>query len=297
MQLRARSLLRTDARRLGGSLLGALTAAATLLSAPALRADPMSAINTLRTEGCGGAPAAGTRVLPHSALDDVARQLSRNDRLEEAIERVGYPAASSSSFHIRGYLEDDEIGRVLAARFCESVNDPHYDEMGVYQRDDETWIVLAVRRPSLPPLEPSAVARQVLELVNAARSQPRTCGREGYEAARPLTLSPTLNEVASDHSRDMAQRGALGHGGSDGSQSGDRITRAGYQWRASGENIAAGQRDADRVVAAWLESPGHCATLMGPHFTEMGVAFALAPAQNPAIYWTQVFATPSGDSP
>jgi uncharacterized protein YkwD len=101
-----------------------------------------------------------------------------------------------------------------------------------------------------------------------------------------------LNEAALRHARDMAERGSLGHQGSDGSQSGDRITRAGYRWRGSGENVAAGQRDADAVVAAWLDSPDHCATLMGPLFTEMGVAFALAPSKNPAIYWAQAFAVP-----
>ncbi len=45
-------------------------------------------------------------------------------------------------------------------------------------------------------------------------------------------------------------------------------------------------------MKSWLESPGHCENIMEPRFTEMGVAFALAPDQNPNIYWTQVFATP-----
>ena len=70
------------------------------------------------------------------------------------------------------------------------------------------------------------------------------------------------------------------------------MTRAGYEWRGSGENIASGQPDAETAVQGWLDSPGHCATLMEPRFTETGVAFALAPGKNPAVYWTQVFATP-----
>jgi uncharacterized protein YkwD len=107
-----------------------------------------------------------------------------------------------------------------------------------------------------------------------------------------LTLAPALTSAALLHAGDMARRGSLGHQGSDGSLSADRITRAGYLWQASGENIAAGQRDADAVVAAWLTSPGHCATLMAPYFTQTGIAFTLAPASNPSIYWTQVFATP-----
>jgi hypothetical protein len=31
---------------------------------------------------------------------------------------------------------------------------------------------------------------------------------------------------------------------------------------------------------------------MAPYFTQTGIAFTLAPASNPSIYWTQVFATP-----
>jgi uncharacterized protein YkwD len=90
----------------------------------------------------------------------------------------------------------------------------------------------------------------------------------------------------------MAARGKLDHRGSDGTNSGERMTRAGYAWQAAGENIAAGQVDAEAAVAAWLKSPGHCATLMGSFFTQTGIAFALAPTKNPPIYWAQVFATP-----
>ena len=185
-----------------------------------------------------------------------------------------------------------------AARHCRALGDPRYDEVGVFEDGDEAWIVLAVRQPAPPPpLQTAAVERQVLALVNAARARARNCGRNRYEAAQALTLSARLNAAALGHARDMAARGAVGHDGSDGSRSGDRITRAGYAWRASGENVAAGQRDADAVVAAWLSSPGHCATLMGPHFTHMGIAFSLAPSQNPGIYWTQVFAAPLAENP
>jgi uncharacterized protein YkwD len=139
---------------------------------------------------------------------------------------------------------------------------------------------------------PAAVAERVLELINAARAEARSCGRDRFEGAGPLAMSTTLTAAASLHSLDMAGRGRLGHDGSDGSSSGDRITRAGYVWRGSGENVAAGQPDAAAVVAGWLASPGHCATLMNAGFTETGIAFALAPGKNPAVYWTQVFAAP-----
>lgn len=258
------------------------------------RADPIAVVNALRVEGCGGRPGVGAALTHDETLDEVARALADTNELEEALERVGYPAASSSSFHVRGSGADAAIKRLLGERYCSALNDPSYDEVGTFTSGDETWIVLGAReaRPPQLDLEPAATAARVVELVNAARAEARRCGRERFEAAAPLSLSSVLNDAAAVHARDMAEHRELSHRGSDGSQPGDRITRAGYTWQASGENIAAGQSDADTVVAGWLASPGHCATLMNPRFTETGVAFELAPNQEPDVYWAQTFAAP-----
>jgi uncharacterized protein YkwD len=280
------------ARRRSARRAAALSAL--LLASFGAQADPAAIIDALRVEGCRGVAAAGVVARRDSVLDAAARELARDAKLGDALTRVGYPVASSTSFHVRGSREDAVIRAMLVERYCEAINDPKYSAFGVHQSGTETWIVMAGR--SAPPFvalrDPAAVAQRVLELVNAARAQARECGRDRYAAAPPLTLSTTLTAAASLHSLDMAARGSLGHEGSDGSTSGDRITRAGYVWRASGENIAAGQADAESAVAAWLRSSGHCATLMQPNFTETGLAFALAPGKNPAVYWTQVFATP-----
>lgn len=282
----------TNRHRRGSSVVTALVATAMLPLSPAAGADPVAVINSLRANGCGDSPPVGTPVLRSRTLDDAARGLWRYYTLEEALERAGYRALSSAAYHVKGPGGDSTMRRALAERNCGSINDARYGEIGIFERGDETWIVLAVPKPEEPPLDPATVTERVLELINAARAEARRCGQTQYDPAQPLTLSPALNEAALGHARDMAERGWAGHVGSDGSQSGERITRAGYAWHASGENVAAGQRDADAVVAAWLSSPGHCATLMEPRFTETGIGFALAPEKNPAIYWTQDFAAP-----
>jgi uncharacterized protein YkwD len=195
---------------------------------------------------------------------------------------------------VSGSRDDAAIRGALAGRYCEDVNDPRLEELGVHQSGNDTWIVMASRTemPFAALQDPAAVAQRVLELVNAARAEERRCGRDRFAAAGPLSMSTMLTAAASLHSLDMAARGLLGHEGSDGSTSGERVTRAGYEWQGSGENVAAGQPDAASAVEAWLESPGHCATLMEPRFTETGIAFALAPGKNPSVYWTQVFAAP-----
>jgi uncharacterized protein YkwD len=257
-------------------------------------ADPVDAVNALRARGCAGIPAVGVSARRDAALDAAARELARDAKLGDALARVAYPVASSTSFRVRGSRDDATIGRVLGERYCERINDPVFTELGFHQSGDSTWIVMASRAsmPFAALTDPAAVAERVLELVNEARAHERTCGRQRFGAAGPLKLSSTLTAAASLHSLDMAENGSLSHRGSDGSDSGERITRAGYVWRGSGENVASGQQDAETVVAGWLLSPGHCATLMEPNFTETGIAFALAPGKNPNVYWTQVFAVP-----
>lgn len=260
----------------------------------AARADPTSVVNALRTQGCGRVPAVASPARRHSALDAAARELARDAKLADALARVGYPAASSSAFHVRGPRDDATIRTMLEDRYCERINDPKLVEVGVHQSGDNTWIVMAGRTetPFAALQDPAGVARRVLELVNAARAEPRRCGSDRFEPAPPLAAATALTAAASLHSLDMAEGGELSHDGSDGSDSGERMTRAGYAWQISGENVASGQRDAEAVVAAWLDSPGHCATLMDARYTETGIAFALAPGKNPAVYWTQDFAAP-----
>lgn len=134
--------------------------------------------------------------------------------------------------------------------------------------------------------------RRVLELVNEARSHSRRCGWKRHAAAPPLAASVMLQRAALAHARDMASRGELDHAGRDGSTPAARVTRAGYRWRVTGENIASGQPTAEIVVAGWLRSPRHCANIMDPDFTELGVGHAVESRGTGRIFWVQVFASP-----
>lgn len=260
----------------------------------ALRAEPLVVINSMRTQGCPGLAAVDAPVERSPALDVAARELAKDIKLGTALARAGYSATTSASFHVRGSSDDESLRRILAERYCSAVTDSKFTELGVHRRRDETWLVLAHRAPPrFAALEDyEGVVQRVLDLVNAARSQARDCGREHFSATTPLEFSTALMSAALLHAGDMARQGEASHRGSDGSNSGERMTRSGYVWRASGENVAAGQPDADAVVVAWLDSPGHCATLMAPQFTDTGIAFALAPTKNPAVYWVQEFAAP-----
>jgi uncharacterized protein YkwD len=134
--------------------------------------------------------------------------------------------------------------------------------------------------------------KQMLTQLNSARSQPRNCGSENYPATAALNWHCTLEDVAYAHSRDMGDYNFFSHTGSDGLSVGDRVRNAGYDWSAVGENIAAGQQTIDAVMAAWLDSPGHCANIMSPVYAEFGMASYSVEGSDYRIYWTQVFARP-----
>jgi uncharacterized protein YkwD len=265
-------------------LVGGLSA----LLAGSAGADPFDVVNAARQRGCGAT--AGT-LARAPALDAAARYIAEGKNLRTAVEASGYRAVNSTLLYLEGARDENELAQ-LVAKSCAQITQRGLRDAGAYQRGTTLWLVLA--EPfTVPALDRAAVAPRVLELVNRARAQPRRCGRDDFGAAPALRWSQPLERVASAHARDMAQRGSMSHTGSDGSAPAQRVTRAGYAWLAVGENIAAGQPDPESVVKGWLASPGHCANLMSPEYTEVGVAFATNPASEAGIYWTQVFAAPA----
>lgn len=137
----------------------------------------------------------------------------------------------------------------------------------------------------------AAIRARVVELVNAARGNSRKCGSLQFDVAPPLSASRKLNGAAAEHARDMARRNFFEHVGADGSQPKDRVIRAGYQSRLTGENIAFGPESAEEVVAGWLASPGHCANIMDSRFQDIGVGLATGRGRG-KIYWVQTFGAP-----
>ncbi len=250
----------------------------------------LAEIHAIRAQGCAGHPGTEPALRRVPELDRVAEALASGRRFAKAMEDAAYVAVQSVMLEATG--SDAEIVTRLERRSCKNIVDPGYRDVGFATRPGRAWVVLAV--PLVPPAADEApdVGRRVLELVNEARASPRRCGRTRFAAAPPLRLSETLQRAALDHARDMASHGNLSHAGSDGSTHAQRATRAGYPWRVVGENIAAGQPTAEQVVAGWLKSAGHCANLMDPDFSEMGVAFAIAPQDGKGIYWAQVFGAP-----
>lgn len=175
--------------------------------------------------------------------------------------------------------------------YCEPLQDAAMKEVGIYLDARQVWIVMAA--PFAPSVELSeqAAGQRVLELVNQARAMPRYRGDRAFKAARPVRWNDALAEASRLHAEDMARNNYFSHSGRDGSDPAQRVERAGYRFRSTGENIAAGQMKPEDAVAAWIKSPEHCANVMNPAFAEMGVAYAVDSRSDMGVYWSQAFGT------
>jgi len=111
-----------------------------------------------------------------------------------------------------------------------------------------------------------------------------------------LRQVPKLVASAQGYTGEMVRDDFFSHTGPGGSTPGARIAAAGFQWSWMGENIASGFTTPLSVVTAWMGSQGHCANILSPAFTDIGVGVsphAVAPAVGGAT-WTEDFGLPMG---
>lgn len=130
--------------------------------------------------------------------------------------------------------------------------------------------------PSGPSSREAAYENEVVQYTNAARRE-AGCG--------PVRLDDRLRAAARKHSYDMAANHYFSHTGRNGSSPWDRMRAQGYNSPAA-ENIAKGQSDAQRVMAAWLMSEGHRNNILNCDIQAIGVGVRLG---GDGPYWTQDF--------
>jgi uncharacterized protein YkwD len=135
------------------------------------------------------------------------------------------------------------------------------------------WVVKQL--PSYPILE-----QEVADLINQYRRS---------KGLPEVTLVAELIQAARRHSRDMADNDFFSHTGSDGSNAGQRMRDAGYDWATWGEIIAVGCSSAACAVNLWKNSSGHNAIMLSSSYEDFGVGYAWNPASQWGHYWTVVF--------
>jgi uncharacterized protein YkwD len=121
-----------------------------------------------------------------------------------------------------------------------------------------------------------AARTTILSLVNDQRA---TAG------CSPLTASSSLDRLAQAFSEDMAARDFFDHTDPDGNTPWDRAKKLGIT-NLGGENIARGQADAQAVMDAWMNSPGHRANILNCDYKTLGVGIHYGSG---GPWWTQDF--------
>lgn len=132
-------------------------------------------------------------------------------------------------------------------------------------------------RPSAVPAQKKTtddVRAEILALVNIARAN------VGLPA---LARNAALERSAQAYATQMHAEGFFGHTDPRGNSLKDRVDVVGYytsnvsadcqciKGYALGENLARGQKSAEEVVRAWLDSPSHRDAILGEDFTDLGV--------------------------
>jgi uncharacterized protein YkwD len=263
-----------------------------MFAIPALAGDEsqlIESINSYRSQPqrCGSQ---ASNELPPLAADPRLRLRATGAvDLQQAMASASYPMVNVQAITLNGPRDAASAMKAIQESFCQVVLDPQFVDVGV-SRDDRDWrIVLARPLLSAKLGDAQSEGQKLLSELNAARSQARQCGGQGFAAAAPLAWNATLGTIAQDHSRDMANNNYFDHKDRDGRTPGDRAELAGYSGQLVGENIAAGQDTVHKVVEGWLTSPGHCANLMNPQYQELGAAYATDPKSSAGIYWTAMF--------
>jgi uncharacterized protein YkwD len=135
---------------------------------------------------------------------------------------------------------------------------------------------------------------RVIELVNRERRA---------NGIPPLKRTTALDKAARYHATDLGQDNYFSHDTYDRRNGAlvrvcgafERI-RVWYAYWAAAENVAAGYRTPEEVMAGWLDSEGHRRNILNPDLREIGVGY-FSGAGDYGVYWVQDFGSRQGVYP
>ena len=128
---------------------------------------------------------------------------------------------------------------------------------------------------NVPAAENADIEQQVVDLVNKERAA---------NGLNPLSIDWQVARVAEHKSQDMLNKNYFSHTSPTYGSPFDMLKSYGVTYRSAGENIAKGQRSAEEVVTAWMNSSGHRANILNASYTHIGVGYV-----SNGHYWTQLF--------
>jgi uncharacterized protein YkwD len=281
-------------RRLPRASCAAWILTAGLAMTSTTQADALSAVEVLREGGCGGLMPAAAPLHHSPLLDHAAEQWAHGLALSAAAQSGGYSADVTAGLRISDSGTD--MITTLHRASCRTVSNREFQDIGIYRRGSNNWLILSSRYTPPDRSQGPALAARALELINQIRASGTRCGQRLFAPTAPVTLSATLAAVALGHAADMAAHDYFEHEDLTGHSPAQRVRAVGYQEKLVGENIAYGPKSIDEVVQGWLDSPDHCENIMDPRFAQMGIAYAPGQHSRRGLYWVQLLAAPRGST-
>lgn len=109
-------------------------------------------------------------------------------------------------------------------------------------------------------------ADAIIQLTNSVRLQ---------HGLLPFNQNHLLNQIAEARVRDMFEKQYFDHVSPIGEGPSDTARRVGYDYKRLGENIATGPfTSSQKILDAWMQSPGHRNNIISVETDEIGVAWA-----------------------
>lgn len=186
---------------------------------------------------------------------------------EEAAKKAAEEEAARKAEEERIRIAQEEAARQAAA---EEARQAAEEEA---RRQAEAERQAAEEEARRQAASSASYENRVLDLVNEARRN---------NGLSELSLRTDLCGVANTRACEMAATGEFSH---DNFQA--RLDESGVDYWTAGENIAYGQRSADEVFDAWMNSAGHRANILTPEFKYMGLGYSTNGSGR--IYWAQIF--------
>lgn len=126
------------------------------------------------------------------------------------------------------------------------------------------------------------VTREVLELVNAQRMA---------AGCKPLMMTAVQEDLAEQRAVEITA--LFDHDRPDGRSCATVADDVKLTYNAFGENIAAGQANAQEVMDSWMNSEGHKANILNKDYTHIGIGCF---EYSGKLYWVQIFTMDPSDT-
>lgn len=109
----------------------------------------------------------------------------------------------------------------------------------------------------------------------------------------PLKTNSPLTHSAQMRADDMNEQQYFSHRSPDGHGVNYFVSRSGYNYSVTGENLAMGFSDANALMGAWMKSPTHYANLIDKDYEDFGIGMVGGVYQGkPTVFVAQHFGLP-----